>query len=58
MAYCPSVVSYRVVFSDGTVMYPNLPGSVDVVALAGQYANEVLSEGKEEPVTVVSISRV
>lgn len=55
MAFCPAVCSYRVEFSDGTVMYPRLPGHVDVYALANQYARETLSKGLNTPVTVVSI---
>ena len=55
MAYCPSVCSYRVVFSDGTVMYPRLPGHADVYAVANKYAKETLSKGKDVPVTVISI---
>ena len=30
MTYCPSVCRYRVTFSDGTIIYPELPGHVDV----------------------------
>lgn len=58
MAYCPSVCSYRVVFSNGTIMYPNLPGHVDAYSLAEQYARETLSKGKDSPVTVISIERI
>lgn len=55
MAYCPSVCSYRVAFSDRTVMYPRLPGHADVYAVANKYAKEALSKGKDAPVTVISI---
>ena len=55
MPYCPSVCKYEVIFSDGTVMYPNLPGHVDVYAVANQYARNTLSKGKDIPVTVISI---
>ena len=55
MAYCPSVCSYRVVFSDGTVMYPNLPGDVNIYSLAEQYARESLTKTINDPVTVMSI---
>ena len=58
MTYCPSVCSYRIAFSDGTVMYPKLPGHVDVYALAAQYARETLSKGNDSSVTVVSIERI
>ena len=58
MAYCPSVCSYRVVFSNGTITYPKLPGHVDVYALAAQYARETLSKGNDLAVTVVSIERI
>lgn len=58
MAYCPSVCSYRVVFSDGTVMYPNLPGHVNVYAVAEQYAKEVLSKEKSESVMVSTVERI
>lgn len=55
MVFCPSVCSYRVTFSDGTVMYPRIPGHVDVYQLAEQYARETLSKKSKEPVTVTSI---
>ena len=58
MAFCPSVCAYRVVFSDGTVTYPNLPGHVDVYRLAEQYARETLSKGKTMPVTVISVESI
>lgn len=58
MAYCPSVCSYCVVFSDGTVMYPNLPGNVNVYVVAEQYAKEVLMKGKSIPVTVTTVERI
>ena len=53
MAFCPSVCSYRVVFSDGTIMYPRVPGHVDIYRLAEQYARETLS--KDAKVRVISI---
>lgn len=53
MAFCPSVCSYRVAFSDGTVMYPRVPGHVDIYRLAEQYARETLS--KDTEVCVISI---
>lgn len=34
----PVVVRYRVVFANGTVLFPNLPGSVDATAVAIAYA--------------------
>ena len=55
MAFCPSVCSYRVTFSDGTVMHPKLPGHVDVYRLAEQYARETLSKRSNQPVTVTTI---
>ena len=58
MTHCPSVCSYRVMFSDGTIMYPELPGHVDVRKLAWQYARETLSKGNDSSVTVVSIDRI
>lgn len=58
MAYCPSVCSYCVVFSDGTVMYPNLPGHANVYAVAEQYAKEVLSKEKNTSVTVTTVERI
>lgn len=58
MACCPSICSYRVVFSDGTVMYPNLPGNVNVYAIAEQYARESLTKNKNDPVTVTNIERI
>lgn len=57
MANCPSVCTYRVSFSDGTTLYPELPGHVDVVQLAGQYAKETLTTDNNL-VTVVSIERI
>ena len=58
MPYCPAVCSYCVMFSDGTVLYPNLPGHVDVYSLAEQYARETLSKEKNLYVTVTSIKRL
>ena len=58
MAYCPSVCSYRVVFSDGTVMYPHLPGNVNVYVIAEQYARESLTKNENDPVTVTNIERI
>ena len=29
MTYCPSVCRYRVTFSDGTIMYSELPGDIN-----------------------------
>ena len=58
MAYCPSVCSYRVTFSDGTIMYPKLPGHVNVHQLAAQYARETLSKGKDTLVTVISVEQI
>jgi len=55
MKSCPSVCSYRVRFSDGTIMYPRLPGHVDVYRLAEQYARETLSKDKTIQVTIISI---
>ena len=43
-------------FSDGTVLYPKLPGSVNVSALAEQYAVGTLSKNGKM-VYVVSIER-
>lgn len=58
MAYCPSACSYRVMFSDGTIMYPNLPGHVNVYEVAKQYAKEVLTKTKNDPVTVTNVERI
>lgn len=33
----PAVVRYRVVLANGTVLFPNLPGSVDATAVAIAY---------------------
>lgn len=53
---CPSVCRYCVTFSNGRVMYPSLPGSADVYAVAEQYARETLTKENDGiPVTVVSI---
>ena len=56
MPFCPAVCCYRVQFSDGTVLYPKLPGSVNVSALAEQYAVGTLSKNGKM-VYVVSIER-
>lgn len=58
MPYCPSVCYYRVVFSDGTIRYPRLPGYVDVYDVAERYARETLSKGNDSSVTVVSIEQI
>lgn len=55
MTHCPSVCTYRVIFSDGTIIHPQLPGHVNAWSIAKQYAKETLSKGKDEPVTVVSV---
>ncbi|NLE05249.1 MAG: hypothetical protein GX638_10695 [Crenarchaeota archaeon] len=46
---CPAVVQYKVIFSDGTVLYPKLPGSANVYAVAFDYA-------KSKGIKVISIS--
>lgn len=33
-----AVVRYRVIFSDGKVLFPSLPGSVDATAVAIAYS--------------------
>ena len=58
MAYCPSVCRYKVVFSDGTIMYPNLPGHANVYMVADQYARETLSKKAGKPVHVVSVESI
>lgn len=49
MPNCPAVVQYKIVFENGEVKFPKLPGSADVVKVASNYA-------KEKNTTVVSIS--
>jgi hypothetical protein len=46
---CPAVVQYKVVFSDGRVLWPKLPGNVNVFVVASQYA-------KDNGIEVVSIN--
>ena len=58
MTYCPSVCRYRVTFSDGTIMYPELPGHVDVKKLAWQYARETLTKERGWSVIVLDIERI
>ena len=40
MPFCPSCIKYKVVFADGNVLFPSLPGSANVYAVANQYAKE------------------
>jgi len=46
---CPAIVQYKVVFSDGRVLWPKLPGNVNVFVVASQYA-------KDNGIEVVSIN--
>lgn len=46
---CPAVCQYKVIFSDGSVLFPRLPGSANVYQVAEAYA-------KSKGIQVVSIS--
>lgn len=55
---CPSVIRYKVSFSDGSIIYPSLPGSANVSAVASQYAKETLTPKAGTEIHVVSIKMI
>ena len=49
--FCPAVVKYRVIFADGTIIYPYFPGNVDPYAVASVNA-------AARNTSVVSVERI